>query len=101
MNEKPIGCRCVARDDPAWHSKECWLRQTAALRQQLSAATYRLNVLEPEYTACQARAAAAEQHLHEALGVLGYPVPGDTPQGRYKCGLCEATRGHEQEKAKT
>jgi len=30
------------------------------LRQELAEATYRLNVLEPEYTACQARAAAAE-----------------------------------------
>jgi len=36
---------------------------------------------------------ALRQHLHEALGALGYPVPGDTPQGRYKCGLCEATQG--------
>ena len=35
---------------------------------------------------------ALRQHLHEALGALGYPVPGDTPQGRYKCGLCEATQ---------
>jgi hypothetical protein len=26
----------------------------------------------------------------EALGALGYSVPGETPQGRYKCGICEA-----------
>jgi hypothetical protein len=23
-------------------------------------------------------------------GALGYPVPGDIPQGPFKCGLCEA-----------
>ena len=108
MPIRPIGCRCMAQDDPAWHNKECWIRQTDALRQQfaelqewqriiigtgtdqeavirlaameytkiavqcwkdkvtsleqqLASATYRLNVLEPEYTACQARAAAAER----------------------------------------
>jgi len=61
MPIRPIGCRCMAQDDPAWHNKECWIRQTDALRQQLATATYRLNVLEPEYTACQARAAAAER----------------------------------------
>jgi hypothetical protein len=26
--------------------------------------------------------------LNEALGALGYEVPGDTPEGRYHCGLC-------------
>ena len=63
------------------------------IEQEWDETIYRLNVLEPERTACQARAAAAEQQLNEALGALGYPVPGDTPQGRYKCGLCEATQG--------
>lgn len=23
-------------------------------------------------------------------GALGYPVPGDIPEGKFKCGLCEA-----------
>lgn len=35
----------------------------ASVHQQLAEATYRLNVLEPEYTACQARAAYLEQQL--------------------------------------
>ena len=60
MPIRPIGCRCMAQDDPAWHNKECWIRQTDALRRQLTEATYRIDVLEPEHTACQARAAAAE-----------------------------------------
>ena len=24
-------------------------------------------------------------------GALGYPVPGDIPQGDFKCGMCEAS----------
>jgi hypothetical protein len=27
---------------------------------------------------------------HQAMGALGYPVPGDIPCGEIKCGLCEA-----------
>ena len=46
QNEKPIGCRCMALDDPDWHSKECWLRQTAALRQQLAEMTAERNAAE-------------------------------------------------------
>ena len=25
-------------------------------------------------------------------GALGYPVPGDIPEGGFKCGLCDARR---------
>ena len=46
MNEKPIGCRCGAQDDPEWHSKECWIRQTDALRQQLAEAQTERNDLQ-------------------------------------------------------
>lgn len=31
-----------------------------------------------------------KSELDQALGALGYPVPGNTPSGKYKCGLCEA-----------
>lgn len=31
-----------------------------------------------------------EIQLHQARGALGYPVPGDIPEGDFKCGLCEA-----------
>jgi hypothetical protein len=24
-------------------------------------------------------------------GALGYPMPGDVPEGNFKCGLCDAT----------
>lgn len=27
---------------------------------------------------------------HQAMGALGYPVPGDIPAGEMKCGLCES-----------
>ena len=26
-------------------------------------------------------------------GALGYPVPGDIPNGQFKCGMCEARNG--------
>jgi len=39
MSERPIGCRCMALDDPAWHSQQCWIRQTDALRQELAEMT--------------------------------------------------------------
>ena len=45
MPIRPIGCRCMAQDDPAWHNKECWIRQTDALRQQLVAVTAERDVL--------------------------------------------------------
>ena len=28
--------------------------------------------------------------IWQLKGALGYPVPGDVPQGNFKCGLCEA-----------
>lgn len=31
-------------------------------------------------------------------GALGYPVPGDIPQGPFKCGLCEARAKEAAEK---
>ena len=31
MTTRPIGCRCIAMDDPDWHSKDCWMRQLAAV----------------------------------------------------------------------
>lgn len=33
---------------------------------------------------------ALKTKLHQAEGALGYPVPGDIPEGTYKCGLCDA-----------
>ena len=80
---RPIGCRCMALDDPDWHSKECWIRQTDALRQKLATTAYRLNVLEPEYTACRARAAAAEQHLKANDAALGLTGVESRPQAMY------------------
>ena len=51
--------------DAAETRNENYRMKLNARDQQLAEATYRLNVLEPEYTACQARAAAAEQALAE------------------------------------
>ena len=31
-----------------------------------------------------------EIQLHQARGALGFPVPGDIPEGDIKCGLCQA-----------
>jgi len=31
-----------------------------------------------------------ETKLHQAMGAMGYPVPGDIPEGDYHCGLCES-----------
>lgn len=31
-----------------------------------------------------------ETKLYQALGAMGYPVPGDIPEGNYRCGLCES-----------
>lgn len=30
-------------------------------------------------------------------GALGYPVPGDIPEGDFKCGLCDARRKSDNE----
>ena len=49
----------VAMDELPKHSV-AYQQRITALEQQLAEATYRLDVLEPEHTACQARAAAAE-----------------------------------------
>lgn len=31
-------------------------------------------------------------------GALGYPVPGNIPQGPFKCGLCDAAGRHQQQR---
>jgi hypothetical protein len=31
-----------------------------------------------------------ETQLHQARGALGYPVPGDIPEGDIRCSLCQS-----------
>ena len=47
-----------------------------------------LDLLNRQLAEKDAEIAKLEQELNEALGALGYPVPGDTPNPRYQCGLC-------------
>jgi len=86
MNEKPIGCRCGAQDDPEWHSKECWIRQTDALRQQLAEARDLAAHAEfdhDHYELVKQRLAEALGHLHANDAALGLTGVESRPQAMY------------------
>jgi hypothetical protein len=36
--------------------------------------------------------------LHQAMGALGYPVPGHVPESDLKCGMCSSKEKDYQEK---
>jgi hypothetical protein len=41
-----------------------------------------------EYCDLQETIESLELQLNQAMGALGYPVPGHIPEGNLKCGLC-------------
>lgn len=44
----------------------------------------------PEIEKLLAQIKELEVENHQLKGALGYPVPGDIPEGPFKCGLCTA-----------
>lgn len=47
-------------------------------------------VLSRQFDALEAEVARLRIENWQLRGALGYPVPGDVPEGPFKCGLCEA-----------
>lgn len=47
-----------------------------------------MNMHEAEKDSLRAKIKELEINLHQAMGALGYPVPGDIPEGKYRCGMC-------------
>ena len=41
-----------------------------------------------EYDELQSQIDSLTTKLHQAMGALGFPVPGDIPESNLKCGLC-------------